>query len=236
MNLVLFRDDDFISQDQVRISGRRFEHLMKVNRIKVGDQLLCGHLNRKKGRAEVLETTSDHVVMRAVLDIDPPEPLPLTLVLALPRPKMLRRIILDVTTIGVKDVYLVNSWRVEKSYWQTPHLSCETLEKQMILGLEQSCDTIMPKVHQRRFFSQFVNEELPGICEGSLCLTAHPKSIKAFPHAVNEPCVLAIGPEGGFIDREIETFEKIGFKTYQAGQRILRVETAVPFLISRLYV
>jgi len=164
-----------------------------------------------------------------------PPPLPLTLVLALPRPKMLKRIIESTTSLGVKDIYLINSWRVEKSFWQSPLLNPDHLEKHMILGLEQSRDTMLPRIYQKRFFTRFVKEELPIIAKDSLCMTAHPKTADNCPSGVNKKITLVIGPEGGFIDIEIATLEQSGFASYHIGPRILRVETAVTSLISRLY-
>jgi len=234
MNLVLLEKKDFIEDGHVRISGRRFEHLMKVNRVKNADQLACGLLNDRMGTGCVTSISDDHLDMAVHLDTDPPEPLPLTLVLALPRPKMLKRIIESTTSLGVKTIYLINSWRVEKSFWQSPLLSEDQLRKHMVLGLEQSKDTLLPKIYQKRFFTRFVKEELPLIAKDSVCITAHPKTPDLCPPGIKEPVTLVIGPEGGFIEIEIETLEKQGFSSYHIGQRILRVETAVPYMISRL--
>ncbi len=235
MNLVLLEEKDFIKKGNAVIFGRRFEHLMKVNKVAVGDTLNCGLLNGKTGKGEVIKITDQSLEMEASLENEPPSPLPMTLVLALPRPKMLRRIVQHVTTLGVKHIYLINSWRVEKSFWQSPHLEDESLRQQMVLGLEQSGDTHLPVIHQRRFFTPFVNEELPLISKDAICITAHPKADKECPHGINEKCVLAIGPEGGFIDIEIKTLKDNGFLPYHIGKRILKVETAVTYLISRLF-
>ena len=71
----------------------------------------------------------------------------LALLLALPRPKMLKRVLQSVTSLGVKQLYLLNSYRVEKSYWGSPLLQADKLQEQLLLGLEQACDTILPQVH-----------------------------------------------------------------------------------------
>jgi 16S rRNA (uracil1498-N3)-methyltransferase len=235
MNLVLLNLKDFIDPEHVRINDRRFKHLVSVNRVKENDHVVCGLLNGKIGTGLIKKVSHDFIDMKICLDHDPPEPLPLTLVLALPRPKMLKRIIESVTSLGVKHIYLINSWRVEKSFWQSPLLNDDQLRKHMILGLEQSRDTVLPKIYKRRFFTQFVKEELPLIAKDSLCMTAHPKTSNICPAGVNKKITLVIGPEGGFIDIEIDTLEQYGFSSYHIGPRILRVETAVPYLISRLY-
>jgi len=234
MNLVLVERKDFIEDNHVRVSGRRFEHLMTVNRVKKEDQLACGLLNGRMGTGCVTCISDSHIDMAVHLDTDPPEPLPLTLVLALPRPKMLKRIIESTTSLGVKTIFLINSWRVEKSFWQSPLLSEDQLKKHMVLGLEQSKDTLLPKIYQKRFFTRFVKEELPLIARDSVCITAHPKTPDLCPSGIKKPVTLVIGPEGGFIDIEVKTLEKQGFSSYHIGQRILRVETAVPYMISRL--
>ncbi|MBU8847978.1 MAG: 16S rRNA (uracil(1498)-N(3))-methyltransferase [Desulfobacterales bacterium] len=235
MNLVLLENKDFIDNERVVLRGRRFKHLISVNKVLRNDRLVCGLLNDKIGTGLITNVWNDSLEMKVHLTDDPPRPLPLTLVLALPRPKMLKRIIESVTSLGVKKIYLINSWRVEKSFWQTPLLKEESLRKQMVLGLEQSRDTVLPEIYQKRFFTQFVKEELPQISKNSLCITAHPKSSKICPSGINKNVTLVIGPEGGFIDIEVATLKEQGFSSYHIGQRILKVETAVTCLISRLY-
>jgi 16S rRNA (uracil1498-N3)-methyltransferase len=235
MNLIILKNSDFIGNKVVQLKGRRFKHLCTVNKIKKNSELSCGLLNGKIGTGVITKIADDFLEMRTCLENRPPEPLPLTLVLSLPRPKMLKRIIENVTSLGVKKIYLINSWRVEKSYWQSPLLDKDNLEKYLILGLEQSCDTMLPEIYQKRFFTSFVKEDLPLIAKDSMCITAHPKTLKKCPSNINNKTTLVIGPEGGLIDKEVETLENIGFKTCNIGQRILRVETAVTYLISRLF-
>ncbi|THB73956.1 MAG: 16S rRNA (uracil(1498)-N(3))-methyltransferase [Desulfobacteraceae bacterium] len=235
MNLVLLTREDFISHDRVRISDRRMDHLVKVNRITQGDTLQCGLINHNMGVGTVTRLTASFVELSVTLEHEPPRKLPLSLIIALPRPKMLRRIITTATELGVGEIFLINSWRVEKSYWQTPWLADHHIREYMTKGLEQSKDTVLPKIHMKRFFSRFVNDELPSFLKNHLCLLAHPKGRQSLPTQVAENVILAVGPEGGFIDREVETFERIGFMCGTAGKRIMRVETAVPYLIASLF-
>jgi RsmE family RNA methyltransferase len=168
-------------------------------------------------------------------DRDPPAGLSLTVVLALPRPKVLRRVLYSMSVMGVKRIILVNAARVEKSYWQSPFLREDWIMRQLVLGLEQARDTLLPKVLLKPRFKPFAEDELPGMCADTLKLVAHPSSMLTCPSMVQKPVTLAIGPEGGYIPYEIEQFVVLGFKPVSLGKRILNVETAVPSLIARLF-
>jgi len=235
MNLILLDNEDFFpdASNRVRIKGRRLEHARKVFKASAGDELTVGRLNGDMGSGMVTAISREAMEMTVKLDRPPPPPLPVTLILALPRPKMMNRILQAVSSMGVKQLYIINSWRVEKSFWDSPKLEVEAIREQLILGLEQGKDTILPEVHIRRLFKPFVRDELPGIIKDSLALIAHPLADETLPQQTKGPVALAVGPEGGFISREVETFEEIGFKRVTLGERILRVETAVPALLSR---
>ena len=80
---------------------------------------------------------------------------------------MLRRTLQSISSLGVKQIYLINSARVEKSFWQTPFLSDEALHNELALGLEQARDTVMPEIYQRKLFKPFVEDELSEIIGNS---------------------------------------------------------------------
>ncbi len=235
MNLILLFDSDFLDEARVRLTGRRLDHVTHVHRAAVGDVLVVGRLGGRIGTGEVTRLDDEALEMSVTLARDPPAPLPVTLVLALPRPKVLNRVLAGATSLGVKRIVLVNAWRVEKSYWKSPKLSDENLVLQRVLGLEQARDTILPSLELRRLFRPFVEDELPALADGSLALVAHPTGARECPRDVRAPVTLAIGPEGGFIAPEIASLERAGFEAVTLGERILRVETAVAALLARLF-
>ncbi|WP_434649224.1 16S rRNA (uracil(1498)-N(3))-methyltransferase [Pseudomonas sp. D1-2] len=235
MNLLLLEEADFIGPDRVVLSDRRLTHMQEVHRCIVGDSLRVGRIDGLMGSAQVLRLDPREAELQVTLDQPPPAKLPLTLVLALPRPKMLRRVFQTVATMGVPRVVLVNSYRVEKSFWQTPFLEPEAIREQLILGLEQARDSVLPEIVIEKRFKPFVEDRLPAIVDGTLGLVGHPGNHPPCPRALTEPVTLAIGPEGGWIPYEIDVLGKAGLQPVQLGDRILRVETAVTALLARLF-
>jgi 16S rRNA (uracil1498-N3)-methyltransferase len=235
MNLILLFQDDFIDNTTVRLQGRRFKHVLEVHRASVGDELCVGVLNGQIGFAKVTLMTQSVLEMEVRIERAPPVALSLTLVLALPRPKVLRRVLRAVSALGVKKIILLNCFRVEKSFWQSPFLNEAAVNEQLMLGLEQARDTVLPQVLLRPLFKPVVEDELPGIIKGTLSLVAHPAASEPCPRDIKRAVTLAIGPEGGFIPYEMEKLIACGFIPVQIGERILSVETAVPALIARLF-
>jgi 16S rRNA (uracil1498-N3)-methyltransferase len=236
MNLISLRSSDFISDSRVEIrDSRRLAHIVSVHGVELGASYKMGLIDGLMGNGTLVESHSDALIFDVSLTQNPPDALPLTLILGLPRPKMLRRIFQTIATLGVKKLHIVNSYRVEKSYWQTPFLTPAAIEEQLLLGLEQGCDTLMPQVFLHKRFKPFVEDELPAVIAGTNALVAHPYTETSCPRAVTGPTSLAVGPEGGFIPYEIDLLQNAGFEAVHLGSRIMRVETAIPHLIGRLF-
>lgn len=235
MNLALLSPQDVLDDNHARLTGRRRDHLVSVLRAGEGDTLPVGLEDGPMGIGTVTRLTDTVAELQLELDRSPPAPLPLTLVLAMPRPKMFRRVLQTVAALGVKDIWLINSYKVEKSFWQTPWLRPEHLRENLTLGLEQAMDTHMPRVTIRQLFKPFVEDELPSLLQDRPGLVAHPGTNTPCPTHIRHPATLCIGPEGGFIPYEVDKLVEAGCQSVHLGPRILRVETAVPVLISRLY-
>ena len=235
MNLLLFTPADRLDEQHIRVAGERLQHMVQVLGSQVGDELRVGEVDGMTGTGRLLEIDEQQAVLAVELMRPPPPKLPLCLVLALPRPKMLRRIIRTVAELGVAELHLINSYRVDKSYWHTPALQAHTLRGYLLQGLEQSRDTILPTVTCHRRFKPFVEDLLPAMAAPRRALLAHPGD---YPPCLAEPhrqTLLVIGPEGGFIPFEVEKLEAAGCDAVSLGPRILRVETALTALVGRLF-
>jgi RsmE family RNA methyltransferase len=173
MNLLILRDTD-ISNNVALVKGRQLNHVLNTQNKQQGDVINVGLLNGLIGTGKILSIDHSQMTLWLDLELKPPKSIPLTIILALPRPKMLRRALQSISAMGVKELYIVNSSRVEKSYWQSPFLLPDAIEEQLILGLEQAKDTVLPNIHLKKLFKPFVEDELPAISKDSLPLVAHP--------------------------------------------------------------
>lgn len=246
MNLISFSADDLIAPDTLVLRDRRLQHLLTVHRAEVGSVLTVGELGGRIGRGEVLALSAAQATLRIGLDTAPPIKRDVILLLALPRPKMLKRIVQMVVTLGVSELVLINSFRVEKSFWQSPWLSEAAIAEQLRLGLEQAGDTIAPNVTLAPRLKPFVEDDLPALMQGRQGWVAHPAARAAADaersgsamaqrlQPTSAPTLLAIGPEGGFIRYEVEKLEAAGLIRCDLGPRILRVETAVAVALGQL--
>lgn len=231
MNLLLLRDEDFLPDGTARLTGRRLVHAREVLRLSEGDAVRIGRLRGATGEGIVLRVSDEDLLLRVQLSGRPPRRPGVDLLLAMPRPKALRKVLPAVASLGVDRVVLINSARVEKSYFSSKvldgafELFCE--------GLEQARDTTPPELHVRERFRPFVEDELDALFPSGTRLLAHPSAEVALRRGDGR-AVLAIGPEGGWVPFEIELLEAHGFKPVRLGPRPLRVEVAVAYALGAL--
>ncbi len=238
MNLLLLKPSDLTSPGNASIyqDDRRFKHLVSVLKADTGKQLKVGLLNGDIGSASIVSFTAKQFDLEFILDSKPPAPLPVKLIIALPRPKVVLRVLQSATTLGVKQIYLLNAFKVEKAFWSCEQLTSASIEKSLLLGLEQARDTVMPNVHLKKRFKPFVEDELTTLSENSHRVVAHPSEAASGLELLSGPQTIVIGPEGGFIPYEIEMLQSHGFKPMSLGPRILKSETAMISVLSRIQI
>jgi 16S rRNA (uracil1498-N3)-methyltransferase len=236
MNCLLIEEEEIDSRtNRVRITGRRRLHAAKILRSVVGDSLRVGVIGSRLGSGCVLRLDETVLELELELDRESLPKRPLHLVLALPRPPVFRRLLSTIASLGVEDLLVVGTARTEKSFWQSRVIRPEEVRERLLLGLEQSSDSILPRVEFQRFFEPLVSEILPPRIVGRHALVPHPTAKLACPHVTEDPVTVFVGPEGGFVDFEIARLEEIGFEAISLGQRVLRVEPVIPLLVGRLF-
>ncbi len=246
MNLLLLHADELDADGVAMLHGRRAEHLRNVIKPALGASLRAGVIDGARGTVIVRSIASDSYQLAfapsQAADPVPPHALhALTVVLAVPRPKVLSRVIETLATFGVQRIVLTNSWRVDKAYLESPRMAAPALRDDCILGAEQGGHTRLPTISVYPRLMQMLDAEFTSDAVGApgVRLVAHPGALlDACGHAASSasamPAVLALGPEGGWIERELATLAERGFAPLWLSSSILRVETAVAAALAQL--
>ena len=214
MNIVLLDPRQTESDLWNITASRQLEHLKTHVNVQVGDTLKVGIREGKRYLTEIVEITEHSIRVKLLQEESVPKKLPVTM--------------------GVEKLILIHSYRVDKSYWQTPFL--QQIEHYIMLGLEQAGDTIAPQVEIYKRFKPFTEDVLPILInEHCPAYVAHPYTTLKMPSAIEHPCIVLIGPEGGFIPYEVDLLIKNGCQAVSLGNRILRTETAISYVLGRLF-
>jgi RsmE family RNA methyltransferase len=237
VNLLLVDAHELADGGVVALADRRAVHLRAVLGARVGDTVKAGIVGGGIGAAEVLADDGVRVMLRLAIAGPGPAPLPIELVLAVPRPKVLTRVVEAAASFGVARIALTNAWRVDKSYLLSPRVDGAALAEAARLGAEQGAHTHVPPIELHERLMPLLDARWPGggpFTEATK-LIAHPGAppIERAVHGAG-PVTLAIGPEGGWIQREVDTFAARGFQPVSLGTAILRVESAVAAALGQL--
>ena len=238
MNLILLHPRELTDQ-HATLTGRRAEHIRKILRSKIGDSVRVGMLGGLLGTGRIREMDGESIVLQVHLTTEPPAAPPTDLILAVPRPIMLKRVLAQAVSMGVDRIFLINANRVEKSFFSSTLIQNNAFAEPVLLGLEQAVDTRPPEISVHPRFRPFVEDFLPRLLtDCPIRLLAHPEGDRTIAQAAGglgaKRAVIAIGPEGGWVDFEVQRFKEQGFAPFSLGARILRVDTAVPALLAQL--
>jgi len=223
------------------LSDRRAKHIIDILKAEPGNSLKAGIINGNIGQVSVTSVDKNKKQLTVIVEpqnfnSSPPTALNSTLIFALPRPKMAKRIMQMASECGVKTIHFINSFKVEKSYWSSPLLEAEAIHHSLLLGLEQSVDTQLPQVYLHKRFKPFVEDNLPSLINQQQALVLHPYAEQAIQSQPvnNRPMTIVMGPEGGFIPFEIDKLQQAGCLPVSWGPRIQRSETMLGLLLGRL--
>ncbi len=233
MNIILAEPYEVVDS-RIVLRDYRAKHIVKVLGCSTGDLVKLGIVDGMRGTGTILSMHTRYpftVELQIELTHHPLEKPFIDLLLAFPRPIMLKRILSQATALGVGSIIITNANRVEKSFWEAGLLDPSSYREHLIHGLEQSVDTRVPSVEFHRRFRPFVEDVLPErIDTYSHLLLAHPESKNGIRKIISqkpERILLAVGPEGGWVDYEVGKFKACGFSSFSIGERILKVDTAV---------
>jgi len=214
-------------------------HLLKVLHKKAGDSFEAGILGGKRGTGRIERINFDGSIFVSFIPLEYDRGAPrlrARVAVAFVRPIQTRRILRELSNIGVSDIDIVGTDMGEKSYRDTKLLIDGGAHAALVEGAVQAHDTIIPNLAIYESLDKWLKEH-PWETSGTAPVFMKIPLLLAMDNVNAEgslfhlspssrPIVLAIGPERGWSDRERELFEKAGFLRLSMGERALRTETA----------
>lgn len=243
MNLIILETHEIAPDGMARLSGPRAVHMTKILGVVSGQTVRVGLLDGALGVGMVRSIGEGVVEMSCAFEAAPPPRPRVDLLLAAPRPKVMRRLWAQLAALGVGRVILTNAEKVERPYFDTHVLTPACYRPLLIEGLQQARDTRLPVVSIHRRFKVLIEDELAGLSDAGVRLVADPdatvsagfalaQALAASPHA---RVLLAVGPEGGWNHYELGLLSAHGFVKVGMGARTLRTDTACIALLALVH-
>lgn len=241
MNVLVFFPEE-LQNNLITVVGRRGAHLAQTIKVVPGQSLRVAQVNVGLGSGIVRTVDPGKVVVEVPVLSPVPKPAAIEIILAMPRPQTLKKVLELCGTMAIAHLTIIGSARVERSYFNSPILQPERYREYLHIGMEQGANPFMTTVEIAPRFRDFSTTGLPAMlndCDSALL--AHPASAdtlaeiaKRKPFTASKRTLLAVGPEGGWRDSELEVFEKHRFSFFRLSSNILRVEHAVCAALAQL--
>jgi RsmE family RNA methyltransferase len=239
VNLILLEPGELDTRSQAVLTGARAAHLQQVLRARPGQTVRIGLLDGPVGAGVVSSLTPGTVTLNCTFEAEVPPTPAVDLLLALPRPKVVRRLWAQLAAVGVRRIILTNAARVERHYFDTHILTPASYVPLLVEGLQQAQDTRLPIVSLHRQFRPLVEDELAALAGDAIRLIADPHATASVADALRgahaRRVVLAIGPEGGWNAFERQLLEAHAFTSIGMGYRTLRSDTACIALLALVH-
>lgn len=163
-----------------------------------------------------------------------PPVLPIHLIIGMVRPPVIKRLLRDLSSVGVRRITLVQSGLCEGIY--TKSRLWDNIEEYLILGAEQGGFTELPEVQYQGKLAEFLSLGGRGEKEYAFVFDSgagkHPSQYLNGRNLVRGSWTFAIGPERGWTRAEVELFQNYGFDLLKIGNSIFRSEMTAYFAVS----
>jgi RsmE family RNA methyltransferase len=233
MNRILFEKEE-ITGGKVVFGGARAEHVITVLHGEAGQTLKTGEVDGKVGISVITAVDIERRTVSVEVKHDEASEMPwVDVILAPPRPRVLKRLLPQLSALGVGRIVLVGAKKVEKAFWGATVIKDEISREYFLDGLMQCGTSILPKMEVRRNFAKFLDEELEREFPTGNRVVAHPYGSDKAASPRQGRLLLAVGPEGGWCEEEVQKLEACGFSRYSLGKRILRTDTALVALLAK---
>lgn len=213
---------------QIILEGPEAHHLSTVSRNRPGEVVYLFNGDGRQYQARIAEVSRRTATLEVEAVETPNRELGFPLLVAAPVPRGDRAQFLleKLTELGATDFFPLETAR---SVVHPREAKLDKLGRYVIEASKQCGRNILLRVHPMVSWQAFgARSSLP-----SCKLLAHPNNPPWEGSPDAQGMALAVGPEGGFTDEEVELGCAAGWQVTGLGPRILRVETAALALVLR---
>lgn len=223
MNLILF--SEAVESLTLPADDPRAKHLREVLRRRVGESFDAGASNGPRGKGTIAGMSGRGLALTFQWSEVPPLPYPLKLLLGLPRPQAARRLLQELTSLGVGEIHFFQAEKADPNYAQSTLWTLGEWQRHLIAGAEQAFTTHLPSVtHHPSLEAALATLPLP-TQRFALDLYEATGPLSKFPME-KEETLLALGPERGWSSRERDHLRAHQIPLLHLGERVLRSDTA----------
>jgi 16S rRNA U1498 N3-methylase RsmE len=262
MNIVLFDPEELMTEPNgatLAAADRRARHILDVLRLGPGDSFRAGVVDGAGWTGRLVSVEADGGVR---IELEPgavaqtggvdsglastgaaARPLhPVRLLLGHPRPIVLRRLLRDLSTLGVEQLVVVRTELGEKSYLRSKLWQGDDVRRCLMEGAEQAGSTFLPRVEKAWLLADAIGQVVEGretaprvvfdnlVPGGPSGASGAPEDGAGDPEPPGADAdagrIIAVGSERGWTDAERAVLADRGFRAAALGERVLRTETA----------
>lgn len=145
-NRLMFEAHEVAEDERILLPAidPRAQHITGILKSQKGDQLRIGVIDGRPGVARVVNVAAElndpscGSVELLCEEWGLPQATPeLSLLLALPRPRAMRRLWSILGQMALGSIVVANAERVEKYYWESQALEPHVIRRELVIGLEQ---------------------------------------------------------------------------------------------------
>lgn len=234
MHCRLYLKTTLAAHTTVAIDGEQARYLRQVMRLQTGHNITVFNGLGGEYMAELTLLTKDsgQCVLSDKIDVNRELPCRVHIIQAANRSEKIETVLQKATEMGAASFQIVNSERATLTLPSNKRdKRLERWQKIVIEAVEQSERTKVPAVQWQ--------DKLLNLEKSGECFILHPRDAMLWKDkrddvAKAKDITLAIGPEGGWTNQELEFLHAQGFQSLKFGDRIMRTETAAPALLAAI--
>lgn len=224
MNLILFPHK--AETYHLEKNDPRVTHIREVLRMKSNDELFVGAVNGPRGKAKITDHHDGSMGLTVTWECMNEKLFPVSLLIGLPRPQTARKMLTELTALGVSRMIFFMSEKGEPSYAQSSLWKTDEWQQLLYLGAEQAFATHLPEVIMENDLKTML-DRLGGQTH-LLALDNYEASgtLSDMTFNADDTVAIAIGSERGWSANERNILRENHFSLVHLGTRVLRAETA----------